>query len=44
MSGLDGDACQRQRDTRKDVDDDLLADGGDLAVALGPLAKDDVTA
>lgn len=34
VPGLDGNACQRQRDTRKDVDDDLLADRRDLAVAL----------
>lgn len=44
MSGLDGDAGQRQRDSCKDVDDDLLADRGDLAVALRPLAEYNVAA
>ncbi|KAG6116557.1 hypothetical protein E4U13_001766 [Claviceps humidiphila] len=37
-------AGQREDDTRKDVDDDLLADGRDLATARGALAEDDVAA
>lgn len=44
VAGLDGDARQGQSDAGEDVDDNLLVDGRDLAVALGALAEDDVAA
>ena len=44
VAGLDGDACQGQGDAGEDVDDNLLVDGRDLAVALGALSEDDVAA
>ena len=39
---LDGYAREGEDDAREDVDDDLLADGGDFAGALGAAAEDDV--
>lgn len=44
VAGLDGDARQGQGDAGEDVDDNLLVDGRDLAVALGALSEDDVAA
>lgn len=44
VAGLDGDARQGQGDAGEDVDDNLLVNGRDLAVALGALAEDDVAA
>lgn len=44
VAGLDGDAREGEGDAGEDVDDDLLVDGRDLAVALGALAEDDVAA
>lgn len=44
VARLDGEARQGEGNAREDVDDDLLADGGDFAVALGALAEDDVAA
>lgn len=42
--GLDGEVGEAEADAGKDVDDNLLADGGDLAGAGGALAKDNVAA
>lgn len=44
VARLDGEARQGEGNAREDVDDNLLADGGDFAVALGALAEDDVAA
>lgn len=42
-AGLDGYTRESEDDAREDVDDDLLADGGDFARALGAAAEDDVS-
>lgn len=42
-AGLDGDAGEGEGGARKDVDDDLLVDGGDFAGAC-PAAEDEVAA
>ena len=44
VAGLDGQPRQREHDSRKDVDDDLLVDARHLARAPRPLAKDEVAA
>lgn len=44
VARLDGEARQAEGNAREDVDDNLLADGRDFAVALGALAEDEVAA
>lgn len=44
VARLDREARQGESNACEDVDDDLLADGGDFAVALGALAEDEVAA